>query len=176
MPRVHLHGKGDKWRACPLWKETADSLKELLANQSTPTPDSPVFVSRRGQALTRFGIYKIVCHHTHGLSKTQAHRPQRRISPHVFRHTAAVHLLEAGVEPNVIRGWLGHVGLETTNRYAEINIRMKQKALEACQPPIGVRLFSESVSAFAGIRIQGVPALQLYAQARIPPGRRRDEI
>lgn len=136
MPRVHLHGKGDKWRACPLWKETADSLKELLANQSTPTPDSPVFVSRRGQALTRFGIYKIVCHHTHGLSKAQAHRPQRRISPHVFRHTAAVHLLEAGVEPNVIRGWLGHVGLETTNRYAEINIRMKQKALEACQPPI----------------------------------------
>lgn len=138
MPRVHLHGKGDKWRACPLWKETADCLKELLANRNDTTPDSPVFASRRGQPLTRFGIYKIVCHHTRGLSKAQANRPQRRISPHIFRHTTAVHLLEAGVEPNVIRGWLGHVGLETTNRYAEINIRMKQKALEACQPPMAV--------------------------------------
>jgi hypothetical protein len=45
-------------------------------------------------------------------------------------------LLESGVEPNVIRGWLGHVGLETTNRYAEITLRMKQKALEACEPPV----------------------------------------
>jgi len=135
MPRVHLHGKGDKWRSCPLWKETADSIKELLANKNTATPDDPVFASRRGLALTRFGIYKIVCHRTRGIIKLQAGQSQRRISPHVFRHTAAVHLLESGVEPNVIRGWLGHVGLETTNRYAEINIRMKQKALEACQPP-----------------------------------------
>jgi integrase/recombinase XerD len=43
--------------------------------------------------------------------------------------------LEAGVEVNVIRGWLGHVSLETTNRYAEINLRMKEAALQACQPP-----------------------------------------
>ena len=136
LPRVHLHGKGNKWRACPLWKETADALNELLANQNATSPDRPVFASHRGQPLTRFGIYKIVCHHTRGLSKPQANRPQRKISPHLFRHTSAVHLLEAGVEPNVIRGWLGHVSLETTNRYAEINIRMKQKALEACQPPI----------------------------------------
>ena len=57
------------------------------------------------------------------------------VSPHVFRHTTAVHLLEAGVEVNVIRGWLGHVSLDTTNRYAEINIKMKQEALEACQAP-----------------------------------------
>src|SRR6478672_11408054 len=48
---------------------------------------------------------------------------------------AAVHLLESGVDVNVIRGWLGHVSLDTTNRYAEINIRMKQEALEACQIP-----------------------------------------
>jgi site-specific recombinase XerD len=61
--------------------------------------------------------------------------PRRRISPHTFRHTSAVHLLEAGVEVNVIRGWLGHVSLETTNRYAEINLRMKEAALQACQPP-----------------------------------------
>jgi len=52
----------------------------------------------------------------------------------VFRHTAAVHLLEAGVEVNVIRGWLGHVSLETTNRYAEITVRMKEAAMKLCEP------------------------------------------
>ena len=58
--------------------------------------------------------------------------PSRRT---FFRYTTAVHLLESGVDVNVIRGWLGHVSLDTTNRYAEINIRMKQEAVEACQPP-----------------------------------------
>jgi hypothetical protein len=52
-----------------------------------------------------------------------------------MRHTTAVRLLEAGVEDNVIRGWLGHVSLETTNRYAEITMRTKQAALGACLPP-----------------------------------------
>ena len=92
-----------------------------------------MFTSLQGQALTRFGIYKIVHRHTRSLLKPN--EPRRRISPHTFRHTSAVHLMEAGVEVNVIRGWLGHVSLETTNRYAEINLRMKEAALQACQPP-----------------------------------------
>ncbi|MEE8058699.1 MAG: tyrosine-type recombinase/integrase, partial [Pseudomonadales bacterium] len=58
-PRVHLHGKGDKWRVCPLWSQTADLLSELTRNV-TNKPAYPVFVSRTGRALTRFGIYKIV--------------------------------------------------------------------------------------------------------------------
>lgn len=133
QPRVHLHGKGDKWRVCPLWKETAALLKQLVAEQNADDPERAVFVSLQGQALTRFGIYKIVHRHTRSL--LEPNESQRRISPHTFRHTSAVHLLEAGVEVNVIRGWLGHVSLETTNRYAEINIRMKEAALQACQPP-----------------------------------------
>ena len=136
-PRVHLHGKGDKWRTCPLWKETAQALAKLLASHKNGTPERAVFTARSGLPLTRFGIYKLVRRHTGQLRKAQVGRPERNISPHVFRHTAATHLLESGVEVNVIRAWLGHVGLETTNRYAEINLRMKQKALEACQPPIG---------------------------------------
>jgi integrase/recombinase XerD len=133
QPRVHLHGKGDKWRVCPLWKETAALLKQLVAEQGPEDPERAVFVSLQMQALTRFGIYKIVRRHTRSLLKPNEAR--RRISPHTFRHTSAVHLLEAGVEVNVIRGWLGHVSLETTNRYAEINLRMKEAALQACQPP-----------------------------------------
>lgn len=134
-PQVRLHGKGDKWRTCPLWPETARLLVEMLKSRRLPPPAaSPVFVSSSGKSLTRFGLYKLVRRHT---ARMPIGDNQRPISPHVFRHTTAVHLLEAGVEVNVIRGWLGHVSLDTTNRYAEINIKMKQEALEACRAPLG---------------------------------------
>ena len=135
-PRVHLHGKGDKWRTCPIWKETALALTKLLATRKNGTPEDAVFTARSGLPLTRYGIYKLVRRHTRQFCKPQTGQPVRAISPHVFRHTAAAQLLESGVDVNVIRAWLGHVGLETTNRYAEISLRMKQKALEACQPPV----------------------------------------
>jgi hypothetical protein len=131
---VRLHGKGDKWRTCPLWHQTATLLAELLdASHEPPAVDAPVFCSVTGDALTRFGIYKIVRRHAGHLDDA---RTNRRVSPHIFRHTAAVHLLEAGVEINVIRGWLGHADLTTTNRYAEINTRAKTQALRTTEPPI----------------------------------------
>lgn len=137
QPQVHLHGKGDKWRTCPLWTETCTLLRQLLKeNYRNAKPEYPVFISRKGQTLTRFGIYKIVQHHTRLLEKKSINGKLLQISPHTFRHTTAVHLLESGVDVNVIRAWLGHVSLETTNRYAEINIHMKEKALQACEPPL----------------------------------------
>ena len=133
QPRVHLHGKGNQWRVCPLWQETVALLQRLLDRlPGGNTPDRPVFTSHRGQALTRHGIYKLVRRHTAHLEKCGADSTPRRVSPHVFRHSTAVHLLESGVEVNVIRAWLGHVSLETTNRYAEITLRMKAEALQAC--------------------------------------------
>lgn len=130
---VRLHGKGDKWRTCPLWRQTAKLLAELLDSSKTPPEaDTPVFRSATGQALTRFGIYKIVRRHA---GKFDDARTERRVSPRTFRHTAAVHLLEAGVEVNVIRGWLGHADLSTTNRYAEINTKAKIEALRKTEPP-----------------------------------------
>ena len=131
-PRVRLHGKGDKWRTCPLWHETARLLDSLLrSSDPSPGPEDAVF-SARGEPLTRFGIYKVVRRHAADLDDP---RTGRRVSPHIFRHTAAVHLLEAGVEVNVIRGWLGHADLATTNRYAEISTRTKEAALRATEPP-----------------------------------------
>lgn len=147
QPRVRLHGKGDKWRLCPLWAETTRQLGLLLDAQGPRDPDSAVFTSRRGSALTRFGIFKIV-RRCAGYLDSKGF-PPRPISPHVFRHTAAVHLLESGVEINVIRGWLGHVSLETTNRYAEITASIKEKALRLCEPP------SSSSSAFQPKREYG---------------------
>lgn len=130
---VRLHGKGDKWRTCPLWRQTAALVTELLDASNAPKgPETPVFQSATGDALTRFGIYKIVRRLTGHLDDS---RTGRRTSPHIFRHTAAVHLLEAGVEVNVIRGWLGHADLTTTNRYAEINTKAKMEALRHTEPP-----------------------------------------
>lgn len=130
---VRLHGKGDKWRACPLWRQTAQLIDQLLKSSvQPPQADTPVFCSTSGDPLTRYGIYKIVRRHAGHLDDP---RTGRRVSPHTFRHTAAVHLLEAGVEVNVIRAWLGHADLTTTNRYAEINTKAKLEALRNTEPP-----------------------------------------
>ena len=134
-PRVHLHGKGDKWRVCLLWPDTSRLLQTLLAqNGGTAEPDQPVFLSHQGRPLTRYGIYKLVRRHTLHLTMA-AGSDSHHISPHSLRHTAAAHLLESGVEPNAISAWLGHASLETTNRYAELTLRMKAKALQQCEPP-----------------------------------------
>ena len=133
QPRVRLHGKGDKWRACPLWAETVRHLRTLLEQPGrSGGPTSPVFCSRPDVPLTRFGIYKIVRRHAGALDSSGDH--PRRVTPHLFRHTTAVHLLESGVEVNVIRGWLGHVSLDTTNRYTELSINAKEAAMRTCEP------------------------------------------
>jgi site-specific recombinase XerD len=134
--KVHLHGKGDKWRMCPLWEETVNHLKKLFDERGKALgPQEPVFCAQRYRALTRFGIYKIV--RRHGCRWDTSGAEPRRVSPHLFRHTAAVHLLESGVEVNVIRGWLGHVSLDTTNRYAELTLRAKAQALRECEVHCG---------------------------------------
>ena len=132
-PTVRLHGKGDKWRTCPLWGQTATILDQLLQSENiSPPPPAVAVFTARGQPLTRYGIYKIVRRHAASLDDP---RTGRRIGPHTFRHTAAMHLLEAGVEVNVIRGWLGHADVTTTNRYAEITTNTKQQALLRTEPP-----------------------------------------
>jgi integrase/recombinase XerD len=139
QPQVRLLGKGGKWRTCPLWQQTASALQQLLAARVTSDPQDAVFAAATGKPMTRFGIYKRVRHLAVSIEKTRCAPQPRRITPHVFRATTAVHLLEAGVDVNVIRGWLGHVSLNTTNRYAEITVRMKEEVLKLCEPPISTK-------------------------------------
>lgn len=138
-PHVRLLGKGGKWRTCPLWEQTALALRQLLDERGASRPSDYVFTAMTGEPMTRFGIYKRVRRLVAGIDTGTEDAPsalsRRRVTPHVFRHTTAVHLLEAGVEVNVIRGWLGHASLNTTNRYAEITVRMKEAALKLCEPP-----------------------------------------
>lgn len=136
-PHARLLGKGGKWRTCPLWEQTVLALQQLLAERSASRSEDCVFTATTGEPMTRFGIYKRVRRLVADVDAEGAPAApgRRRITPHVFRHTTAVHLLEAGVEVNVIRGWLGHVSLNTTNQYAEITVRMKEEALKLCEPP-----------------------------------------
>lgn len=123
---VRLHGKGNKYRTCPLWSITAKSLSRLVANREK---SEPVFLSRSNQPLTRFGIHRLVAQYAERASSTVPSMATKRVSPHTIRHTTAVHLLRAGVDINTIRAWLGHVSLDTTHVYAEVDMEMKAKAL-----------------------------------------------
>ena len=122
---VDLHGKGGKVRQCPLWPRTQRVLAELTSGR---TDSDAVFHSRYRKPYTRFGIYHLVARNAAPVSSLAG----RKITPHVIRHTTACHLLQAGVDINTIRAWLGHVSLETTNIYAEIDLEMKAKALALC--------------------------------------------
>jgi integrase/recombinase XerD len=123
---VQLHGKGNKFRTCPLWPVTATSLARLVADRSK---SDAVFLNRSNQPLTRFGIHRLVTEYAERASRTVPSIATKRVSPHTIRHTTAVHLLRAGVDINTIRAWLGHVSLDTTHVYAEVDMEMKAKAL-----------------------------------------------
>lgn len=131
-PAVRLFGKGNKVRWCPIWACTQDVLKQIVAARS---PQQAVFLNRRGQPLTRYGIYSLVHRTVAKTSQVVASLKTKQISPHCLRHTCAVNLLRAGVDINTIRAWLGHVSLDTTNIYAEVDLEMKANALAHCDLP-----------------------------------------
>jgi integrase/recombinase XerD len=127
---IMIRGKGNKSRRCPLWSQTASELIALISNRES---SESIFLNRCGQPLTRFGIHTLVERYAiHAATKVPSLR-NKRVSPHVIRHTTATHLLRAGVDINTIRAWLGHVSLVTTNIYAEVDLEMKAKALCACE-------------------------------------------
>jgi integrase/recombinase XerD len=130
--QVRLLGKGRKIRTCPLWPHTCKVLCQLLGTRLDGPSDVPVFRNVRNRPLTRFGIHTLVARTVVKVAKTMLSLREKRVSPHTIRHTTAVHLLRAGVDINTIRAWLGHVSLDTTNRYAEVDLEMKAKALEKC--------------------------------------------
>lgn len=127
---VQIRGKGNKLRRCPLWSQTVGELRMLISGRGAT---ERVFLNRRGESLTRFGIHTLVVRHVRRASLQIPSLAAKRVSPHRIRHTTATHLLRAGVDINTIRAWLGHVSLDTTNIYAEIDLEMKARALAHCE-------------------------------------------
>lgn len=128
---VLIHGKGGKERVVPLWPDTVKTMFRL-AEETHLTLDSPEYLFRntRGMPITRSGITYILDEAVRLASKTCESLIGRNISPHTIRHTSAMHLLQSGVDINLIRMWLGHVNLDTTHGYVEADIEMKRAALE----------------------------------------------
>ncbi len=129
-----LHGKGRKERPVPLWPKTARQLRQWL-EQSPPEPSTPVFTNRFGRRLSRFGIEKRLQKAALQAAKVCPSLQGRRVSPHVFRHTTAMHLLQSGVDITVIALWLGHESIMTTHKYIEADLEMKKKTLGRLQAP-----------------------------------------
>jgi integrase/recombinase XerD len=135
---LDLRGKGRKQRSVPLWRNTQTRLRRWI-KENPGQPESPLLPNRFGQPLTRSGaawqLRQI-------LQRAAAKMPslrQRRISPHTFRHTTAMHLLQGGIAPEIIALWLGHESPNTTHLYVEADLRMKRQALEVLVPPRGKR-------------------------------------
>ena len=126
---VRLMGKGSKVRRCPLWASTAEALKILIADRPST---ASVFVNRRGHPMTRYGVHDVVARQGPTVARRLPSVQHKRLSPHTIRHTTATHLLRAGVDINTIRAWLGHVSVDTTNVYADIDLATKAKALATC--------------------------------------------
>jgi integrase/recombinase XerD len=127
---ITIRGKGNKLRRCPLWAQTVSEIVPLIQGRG---PTEHIFLNRRGQPITRFGIHTLVERYVYRASVKMSSLKAKRVSPHTLRHTAATHLLRAGVDINTVRAWLGHVSINTTNIYAEIDLDMKAKALALCE-------------------------------------------
>jgi site-specific recombinase XerD len=126
-PIVTLEGKGRKQRTCPLWTRTVEALQAWIAQRGIA--GEPLFLNAQGRRLSRSGVSHILRKLAARAGISPRHAP--RVSPHVIRHTTAMHLLHAGVDITTIAAWLGHTQLSTTHAYIEIDLRMKQKAVAA---------------------------------------------
>jgi site-specific recombinase XerD len=132
---VHLHGKGRKQRSVPLWKSTVQEIHAWLRSNPQLRGEAALLPNRNGNSMTRSNVAQRL---ELAVDRAQAQLPdlkKKQISPHLLRHTTAMHLLQSGVPFNVIALWLGHESTTTTHRYVEANLAMKEKALARLEAP-----------------------------------------
>lgn len=133
--QVRLFGKGRKERTCPLWPQTAALLRALCAErQLDARSDAWIFLNHRGHPLTRFGVRFLLAKYVRRAVAGAPTLAGKTLHPHSLRHSTAVHLLKAGVDLATIAQWLGHASLNTTTKYATIDLEMKRQALARAQP------------------------------------------
>ena len=127
---VELHGKGNKTRLVPIDAVAANIVRNYIRRCNRDNVTEPLFVNRRGEKLTRAGIQYIVDKYVSMAQKTKPEYFQKRITNHSFRHSKAMHLLEAGVNLIYIRDFLGHTSVVTTEIYAKTNPKIKEEQLK----------------------------------------------
>jgi len=134
-PCVHLHGKGRKQRSIPLWRTTVREIRRWLQANDSPRGEATLLPNRSGKPMTRVNVEQRLGIAVNRAASEYRSLANRHISPHTIRHTTAMHLLQSGVPFSDIALWLGHESVNTTHRYVEANLEMKEKALARLDEP-----------------------------------------
>lgn len=131
---VHVMGKGRRERVLPLWKETTTIIKDWLKIRSQ-SGDPELFLNANGRAMTRSGFEYILGKHVATAAKTQPTLNEKKVSPHVLRHTCAMHTLQATGDVRKVSLWLGHASMQSTEMYLRADPTEKLEALSHSAPP-----------------------------------------
>jgi site-specific recombinase XerD len=134
QPAIHVRGKGRRERLLPLWKTTAIALRAWLARRGeVACPE--LFLNARGGPLTRDGFQYILAKHVAVAATKVPSLKKKRVSPHVLRHSCAMHILEATHDIRKVALWLGHASIQTTEIYLRADPTAKLDAIDAVLPP-----------------------------------------
>lgn len=133
---VRVIGKGRRERCTPMSKATRAVMAAWL-REPTLSADQPVFPNARGGPLSAHGVHYLLAKHVTAAMRNCPSLMNKRVSPHVLRHTTAMDLLQAGVEQSVIALWLGHASIETTQIYLDADLELKERMLAMTTPPEG---------------------------------------
>lgn len=135
-PHVRAIGKGRKERVAPLTRQTVAVLRVWM-RETHDQRESPLFPSRHGGPITRDGIERRLAKHVATAQRTRPTLHAKRVSMHTLRHTAAMTLLNAGIDTSTIALWLGHEQERTTHVYLHADLALKQRTLDRITPPDG---------------------------------------
>jgi len=130
---VSCLGKGRKQRITPLTAATTAVLGGWLAERSGQAAD-PLFITRRGTPLSRDALERRITRYTATAALTCPTLREKKVSPHVLRHSAAMQLLNAGVDTSVIALWMGHENVATTQVYIHADLAVKERAIARTAP------------------------------------------
>jgi len=129
---LQLKGKGRKERDVPLWAKTSRVLQQWF--RGLDTPGDIVFPTIRGTPLSADAMHHLLSQAVKRALPACPTLAAKRVTPHVLRHTTAMHLMQSGIDMAVIALWLGHESIETTHKYVEADLATKERALERIAP------------------------------------------
>jgi len=134
LDTVHILGKGRRQRVLPLWKETRAVLRDWLHIRPNDGVDA-LFLNQRGEPMTRHGFASRLAAHVEGAARKAPSLARKRVSPHVLRHTCAIHTLEATGDIRRVALWLGHSSIQSTEIYLRVDPVHKLEILDAGSAP-----------------------------------------
>jgi site-specific recombinase XerD len=134
LPSLHVIGKGRRERILPLWQTTARAVRRWIAVRPK-SADPQLFLNAAGRMMTRSGFEYILRKHAAAAAKAAPSIAAKRVTPHVLRHSCAMHTLQATGDVRKVSLWLGHASVQTTEMYLRADPTEKLEALTAMGPP-----------------------------------------